>query len=268
MVSALDRGLLYGDGLFDTLRIWKSQPLFWEDHWSRLQRGMKSMALPISEESGAMQHHLQELLDRNAVRDAIARIQVTRGPGGRGYSPPSHPDPTLIITMHAIDNDFPIEPLSWSLNVASCRTGSGLPHQTVKTCNKWLQIAARMEATQAGFQDALILNEKSHVTESSCANLFIIQGQKILTPPLEDGLLEGTTRGLVMEMAKELGITCCERSCKLAELQESEGLFLTLSTHGIIHIKALEEHRWHEPHALIQTLYQSYLRKVRSHHSN
>ncbi|NBQ25329.1 MAG: hypothetical protein EBU26_13925, partial [Verrucomicrobia bacterium] len=74
VVSALDRGLLYGDGLFDTLRIWKAQPLFWEDHWSRLQRGMKSMALPISEESGAMQHHLQELLDRNAVRDAIAML--------------------------------------------------------------------------------------------------------------------------------------------------------------------------------------------------
>ena len=126
---------------------------------------------------------IQKLAQANHTKEAIIRLQITRGIGGRGYAPPIEPSLTRLITLHHAPEWAQPKPKSWRLSVSSIRMPSALPNVSMKTCNKWMQIQVKREALQLGLDDAMILNEKGNLTEVSCANCFVIQENCLITPP-------------------------------------------------------------------------------------
>ena len=260
-ISIFDRGFAYGDGVFETLRLEAGQPLFWKAHWERMDAGLRAMGLPPMESASIWGDRIQNLARANQTKEAIIRLQITRGVGGRGYAPPIEPSLTGLITLHHAPKWAQPKPKSWRLSVSRIRMPSALPNVSMKTCNKWMQIQVKREAIQLGLDDAIILNEKGNLTEVSCANCFVIQEDYLITPPVSDGCLDGVTRKQTMALARQLGINVKEHSIALEEALGSDGMLLTLSTYGMIHVSALDDKAWsHHPTTL--QVYDAYLSSV------
>ena len=260
-ISIFDRGFAYGDGVFETLRLERGQPLFWTGHWERMNAGVGAMGLPPMESASIWVDRIQKLAQASHTKEAIIRLQITRGIGGRGYAPPIEPALTSLITLHHAPEWAQPKPRSWQLSVSSIRMPSALPNVSMKTCNKWMQIQVKREALQLGLDDAMILNEKGNLTEVSCANCFVIEENCLITPPISDGCLDGVTRQQTMALARQLGVHVKEQSIALEEALRSDGIFLTLSTYGMLHVSKLDDRAW-SCHPITLQVYDAYLSSV------
>jgi aminodeoxychorismate lyase len=225
-VSIHDRGFLYGDGLFETIRIYQGSPFLWNAHMQRLQRGCAALHLRPPLTGREMLCALTTLLHRNRLIEATARIALTRGPGPRGYSPRGADHPTFCISLFPPAN-VPL-PASYKVITSSIRLPTNDPLAAFKHGNKLRQVLARTEADAAGAAEALLLNDCGQVIEGTSTNLFWIDQDTLCTPPLE-GILPGTTRGYLLERAKTLNIPTRETSITLPELLQYAGVFLTSS---------------------------------------
>jgi aminodeoxychorismate lyase len=239
MISVFDRGFLYGDGLFETIRAMDGRLPLWESHWSRLRRGLEALQLPVV--SGKDLHgHARELLRRNRLRDAIVRISVARGTGVRGYSPRGADRPTWVISARpapALDEALPAP---YRLHTASLRVMAGDCLAAFKTSSKLLHVLARAEAEQAGANDALVLNQHGRVAETASANIFWFEADRVCTPPLSEGGLAGVTRAFVMAIHSRTGSRCIEMEQDREGLIRSAGVFLTSSGLGVVEVTALD----------------------------
>ena len=233
VVSIFDRGFLYGDGLFETVRIYAGEPFLWREHLDRLKRGAEALQLRVPLSPGELLQVLRELVRRNAMEDGLARITVTRGAGRRGYSPKGADDPTFAITLHPLPAQGTE---AYRVVVASPRLYSGDRLAQFKHLNKLVQVAARMEADAAGADEALLLNERGEVVEGSSSNLFWIRQGQVCTPPLADGILPGITRHFVFGL---VGGRVREESVLPEGLLGMEGIFLTSSAMEVMEVAAL-----------------------------
>lgn len=260
-VSVMDRGFLYGDGLFETIRIHQGKLFQWDQHWTRLQTGCDALNMPIFAKKGEWVEHLQALLKKNQTEQGLARIHVSRGPGPRGYAPSNSATPTRLITLHRAPTLPEDKPVSWSLHTSRIRTPSFSAIPKWKTGNKLFQILIKKEAMDAGFDDGIVLNENDHLTETSSANLFLIRSNQLFTPTTECGILNGTTRQLMLRLARSLGLECSEVPCDLAQLVSADSVFVTLCSYGLVHIQRVDN-RSIPLHPLEWTLYQAYLKEL------
>jgi branched-chain amino acid aminotransferase len=241
-VPVFDRCFLYGDGLFETIRVSSSHPRHWALHFARLSRGARFLHIPIPFPSEQLLPHAIELIRLNAMPDALLRINLSRGIGARGYSPTGATHPTLVMSLHPIPNSHEAHPPAWHLITSSIRVPARDPLTRFKTCNRLPYVLARQEAQEAGADDALLLNHDGHAVESSCANLFWIQNDVILTPPLDSGPLDGVTRSRLFDLAPKLPAQIVEQDIQLDQLRTRTGLFLTLTSHGLVQIATLDRH--------------------------
>jgi len=261
VVSVFDRGFLYGDGLFETLRVVHGQPFRWDDHWQRLQHGAEWLKLTLPWASAELRTRADELIRRNQLPDAVLRLQISRGPGPRGYSLREAGSPTVLMTLHpapAFDRE---DPPGWRLATASQRVWANDPLTHVKTCNKLPWILARAEAEAQGADAALLLNTAGEVAEADCANIFWIERGGVCTPPLSSGALPGVTRNLVIDLCRQLNLRCEEKPVRPEQLASAEGAFLTLSTLGIVTVASIDQHPFAEARR-IGELRQAYGRVV------
>lgn len=239
VISVLDRGFLYGDGLFETLLIHHARPFRWDQHWQRLEEGADFLSLKLPFSSLAARMALDRLIAENASGEALARITVSRGVGPRGYSPRGANTPTFAITLHpAPPRPDPSRPLRWKLQTASFR----LNHQDrlgrFKTANKLAQVLARAEAEAAGADEALLLNDQDRVVEAATGNLFWIEQGTVLTPTVT-GILPGVTRQAVLELCAAAGISTRETNPTLTQLHSADGVFISLSSFGVVPAESL-----------------------------
>jgi aminodeoxychorismate lyase len=239
-VSVLDRGYLYGDGLFETLRVYGGRPFLWERHWRRMADGAEflRMSLPCGEE--ALLGSALQLIARNEMPDSVLRIHLSRGIGPRGYSIQGTTGTTLIMTLHPA----PVaqsKPLEWSLAVASVRLPARDQLARFKTCNKLHQIVARTEAEDRGANDALLLNTDGRVAETTSCNLFWVWNDTVFTPPVESGILPGITRGVMMELCAKLTLPCEEKNIGLDDIKRADGIFLTSSVLEVIEVANVDQ---------------------------
>ena len=239
VVSVLDRGFLYGDGLFESFRVHRGRPFRWRQHWQRLEQGAAFLKLALPWTEAALLDAAMDLVLRNQVPECLLRLTVSRGVGVRGYSIQGADTPTLVMTTHPlISPDGPL-PL-WRLHTASIRVPAGDRLAQYKTCNKLPQIMARTEAEQAGCDEAILLNTFDQVAEAASSNLFWFDGNVLCTSPLEAGLLAGVTRGVVLELAGQLGWPVREESVPVANLLSADGVFLSLSTLGVVEASTID----------------------------
>jgi branched-chain amino acid aminotransferase len=236
VVSVFDRGFLYGDGLFETLRVLNGQPFRWRQHLERLQRGAGFLGVLLPFSAAELRDFVQQLILRNQMPDALLRLTLSRGVGPRGYSPKGADRPSLVMSLHPAPALDPQNPPRWRLMTSAFRLPANEPLAQFKTCNKLPQVLARAEADAAGADEALLLNTDGLVAEASSSNLFWIERETVTTPPLASGILAGVTREVVFELCSTMGLAVRETSITPEALRQMGGIFLSLSSVGIAEV--------------------------------
>jgi aminodeoxychorismate lyase len=255
VVSVLDRGFLYGDGLFETMRIFNGKPFRWGQHLERLERGAAFLKIKLPFSRQALLGFVAELIAKNNMPDALLRLTLSRGIGVRGYSPKGAESPTLVMSLHPAPHPQPLShPMGegcqrlgeggvlprWKLITSAHRLPANEPLAQFKTCNKLPQILARAEADASGADEALLLNTDGFVVEGASSNLFWVERDTICTPPLAAGVLAGVTRALLVEICQTLALGVCEKNIRAEELKRADGIFVSLSSFGVVEGKSLD----------------------------
>ena len=238
VVPASDRGFLLGDGLFETMRVVRGRPFRFAQHLERLARGAEFLKIKCPFTAQELEKSAGQLIEQNKMPDAILRLTLTRGPGGRGYAPNGEGKPTVVMTSHPAP---PLEnPAGWNLITSSFRIPVADPLAAFKTTSKILHVMARAEAAEQGADEALLLNTNGEAAETAGGNLFWVHDDTICTVPAGQGILPGVTRAVVLEICQTLGLQTGERAIKPAALKNSGGLFITQSVFGIVPVAALD----------------------------
>jgi len=261
LVSVFDRGFLYGDGLFETLRVVRGLPFLWDAHMERFAHGALVLKLRPPLTSAEMRRAADRLIQFNGLPNAVLRVTLTRGPGPRGYSPKGADRPTLAMTLHVVRRPGGKRPAGVRLITSSFRVAAGDPLASVKTCNKLPHILARAEADAAGADDALLLNTRGRLAEATSSNLFWLSGDALLTPPSRAGALLGITRGVAVELAGKLGLKTVEADDLPAVLSRAAGVFLTNSITGITEVAELDGKPLRRS-AIVEKLKEAYAKLV------
>ncbi|MEO5373908.1 MAG: aminotransferase class IV [Alphaproteobacteria bacterium] len=199
-IAPTDRGVTLGDGLFETMRARGGRVCRLHAHLDRLRAGAETIGLPLPPlDFGAI---LAATLAANGLGDAVLRLTVTRGSAGRGLLPPETVEPTVMVTAAP-----PPPPSSTASSTAASARGivatttrrnEYSPLCGVKSLNYLDNILARMEAARCGADDAILLNTRGRVAETTVANLFVVKGGEVHTPPLAEGALPGVMRAAVL----------------------------------------------------------------------
>jgi len=228
-VSVFDHGLLYGDGVFEGIRIYHKRVFRLVEHLDRLFRSAKYIALDIGKTREEMEEIVLETCRRNGLSDGYIRLVVTRGVGTLGIRPSRCPKPTIfcIVEKFAV---FPPEHYEKGLKMLTVSTRKNridaLDPQ-LKTLNYLNSILATLEAERSGFEEALMLNSEGYVAEAAVENLFIVRGNRLLTPATSTGALPGITRAAVLELAAQFGCETAETQLTLQEVYNADECFLT-----------------------------------------
>jgi aminodeoxychorismate lyase len=236
VVSVSDRGFLYGDGLFETMRVFKGRPFRMAQHLERMVRGAEFLKFKLPFAPKELQRLAEQLIEKNQMPDAVLRVTLTRGAGDRGYTPKNCGEPTILMSLHSAPPIDPARAPQCSLVTSAHRIPASDAVSSFKTTNKLLQVAARLEADAQNADEALLLNSNGEVAEAAAANIFWIYHDKVCTVPTGRGVLPGITRAVVLEICQNLGFQTNKRVIKPEALRNGEGIFLTQSVQGIVEV--------------------------------
>ncbi len=227
-VSVLDHGLVVGDGVFETLRVYQGRPFAWRRHLARLGASASGLGLPAPDPV-RLRAAADAVLEANALQDARLRITMTGGP-----SPPgSHRDPTVPPTAFVVA--FPFERpapsadvviVPWTRNERGATAG-------LKTISYAANVRALAYAEARGASEAIFANTQGNLCEATGSNVFVVRDGALATPPASAGCLLGVTRGLLLELAHEAGIPAAERDVELGDLPRADEAFLSSTTREV-----------------------------------
>jgi aminodeoxychorismate lyase len=257
VISVFDRGFLYGDGLFETIAVQQGRLFRWRQHLARFERGAQFLKLSIPASPVELHRNASDLINANQIETGLLRITLSRGRGPRGYSPRDARKPTLVMTSYPAPPGGVSAPSRWRLIVSSFRVPAAEPLAAFKTCNKLPQILARAEAESSGADEALLLNTNGELAEAASSNLFWIEGQTICTTPLTSGILAGVMRELVLELCAAQGLQTKQTPARPATLHHADGVFLTMSSLGIVEAIALDQQELRSS-TLVRQIYGHY----------
>jgi branched-chain amino acid aminotransferase len=238
VIPVNDRGFLLGDGLFETVRVAAGRPFRFKEHLERLTRGADFLKIKLPFTPQELAGFAGQLIETNQMPEAVLRLTLTRGPGGRGYAPGGESRPTVVMALHPVP-PAP-NPAGWDLVTSSFRIPAGDPLASFKTTSKILHVLARAEAAERGADEALLLNTNGKVAETAGGNLFWVQGGTICTVPAEHGVLPGITRGAVLDLCRELNLKSHQCDIQPAALKRCAGIFVTQSVFGIVPVATFE----------------------------
>jgi branched-chain amino acid aminotransferase len=241
-VSVFDHGLLYGDGVFEGIRLYAGNIFRLEEHLERLEYSAKAILLTLPMSRAELRDATCETCRVNGLRDAYIRLVVTRGPGDLGLAPWSCPKPTVFIIAGKI-SIYPQEYYDNGLAIVTVptrRIGPAALPPTVKSLNYLNNILGKIEARQAGALEAIMLNDQGHVAECTADNVFIVHKGELLTPSASHGALKGITRGSILDIAAELGLPARETALTRYDLWCADECFLTGTGAEVIPVVKLD----------------------------
>lgn len=232
-VAPDDRGLAYGDGLFETMRAHDGQIPWLERHWTRLTHGAQRLGIPLPQRAAA-EDAIDELL-REAPMAGIVKLLVSRGAGGRGYAPPNAPQPSWIVSTHAL------QPVRERLAMIACSTRLAIQPALagIKHCNRLEQVLARMEVAAAGADEGLLFDGEGALVSATAANVLVRLDGAWWTPPVDRCGVAGVMRGWLLE--QEL---VYERAMRAEEVHRAEALAACNAVRGILAVRSLDGHAW------------------------
>jgi branched-chain amino acid aminotransferase len=219
-LAAHDRGFLLGDGVFETVSVINHKPLWLDDHVQRMARSAAELELPFNAE--VVFAGLTEVLKKSAAQCEVLRITLSRGASARGLAGDGAA-PSLLITLDEFSKQNLFQ--TCRLKVSQVRRNEFAPSSRLKTLSYIDGIAAAREVA-AEADDALMLNTSGHVASSTIANIFVLQGDELVTPSLDQGILPGITRRILLDNAKKLALSPVERAIPLEDLVRADAVFL------------------------------------------
>ncbi|HXI85382.1 MAG TPA: aminotransferase class IV [Verrucomicrobiae bacterium] len=237
-VSIFDRGFLYGDGVFETMRVYGGKVFRLMEHVGRLVAGIDLLGIDLEETSQYLQGVCEEIVTRNRVVSGMTRLCVTRGLSNVGLSGKSAARPTIVAV--AQERVFSTDATPLRVVVASTRIDAHSRLARVKSANRLPYVLAKLEAERCDADDAILLNAANHAVELTASNLFVYREGKLVTPPLTDGALPGITRSLVLMLAAQTGIDVQEASFTVEMACHAEEAFATNSLFEISPIAAID----------------------------
>jgi branched-chain amino acid aminotransferase len=235
-ISPFDHGLLTGDGVFETLRVYRGEPYCWRRHYERLARSASGMGLAIPP-SPALRRAALEVIEANRFTDARLRITLTGGPSPLG-SDRGRATPTLILAASELPAPGPAEPVAvvtvpWPRNEQGALAG-------LKTISYGENVRALAVAAEAGAGEAIFANTRGELCEGTGTNVFVVTGGVLRTPPESSGCLLGVTRALLLELADRLGIQAEETALPLTAVATADEAFISSSTREVQPISAVD----------------------------
>jgi branched-chain amino acid aminotransferase len=242
LIPAGDRGVLFGDGIFETMRAYNGKPFRMDRHLERLRAGCRELRFSGAPGGAEIAAAIAELYRLNVVSgDAYIRVTLTGGffDGNRSLERSGAPN------VHIIVKPFEGYPRGWyergmRVVVSSVRSNEGSPLSRIKSVNYLDNLIAKQEARDRGADDALMLNSSGYLAEGASANLFLVRRGKLATPGVECGLLPGVTRETVMELCEEYGLVCETAFLVLDDLLGADEAFFTVSTGEIVPVAEVE----------------------------
>src|SRR5579864_203195 len=228
-ISVFDHGLLYGDGIFEGIRAYNGRIFKLKEHIDRLFYSAKAILLNIPVPHASLMRAVVDTCRQNDVRDGYIRLVVTRGIGTLGLNPNRCKDPSVIIIAGKIQL-YPPELYQKGMDIVTVPTVRNLHsalNPAIKSLNYLNNILAKIEANNAGCEEAIMLNAEGFVAECTGDNVFIVKANQVLKPPLTAGALYGITRRVVLELATELGFKAAETNLTRYDLFNADECFLT-----------------------------------------
>jgi len=227
-ISIYDHGFLYGDGVYEAIRAYDGNVFKLREHLDRLYESAKSIKIEIPISKEELSRLVIEALRKNQLRNSYIRIVISRGRGKMGVDPRNCTRPTVVIMVEPREPLFGENPKGISAIMSSLRrTPSWSLDPRIKTLNYLNNIMAKIEAIEAGAEEAIMLNEQGYVAETSTENIFIVKNGTVSTPHPSQGVLRGITRDAVISAARELGYPVEERPMTVHELYNADEVFVT-----------------------------------------
>ncbi len=242
-VSAFDRGFLYGDALFETVRAYGGVPFPLDEHLARIADSARELGIPLpggDELAGAV----RALIQRNGLGDAYVRITVSRGIHAGTLAPDEPGEPTVLIEARKL-HPYPPELYEQGakLTVSSFTHDSASRIRRHKTTSYITSVLAKREAKERGADEALLLDGAGHVAEGATSNVFCVVRGNLVTPPLDMNVLPGVTRAAVIRLARDAGIDVSETRFGMAELAGADEVFITNSLMELMPVRTVDESR-------------------------
>jgi len=225
-------GLICGWGIFTTLRISRGEAFAYERHWRRLEKDAGITRLPMPYTAAKVRVNLHEVIRANKVTEGCARIYLVYNAVGFWQSDEKNPQVDLIIYSAGLPEHRGVVRLA----VREHGRHAASPMAGVKSISWLNNVWAVSEAVKDGFDEVVMLNERGEVAECTSANIFAVKNGKILTPPLNSGCLEGVTRGILMEIAPEAGVSVIEQALRTEDLYSSEEVFISSTNRNLISV--------------------------------
>lgn len=267
-ISVFDHGLLYGDGIFEGLRFYQGKVFKLAAHLQRLQQSAQAISLKLPLNLAQIEQAIEQLIKQYSEDNGYLRLVVTRGAGTLGIDPLKCPQANLFIIadeLAVVNTTHPDQGIK--LLIASTRR---MPTECldpkIKSLNYLNNILARIEANESGFDEALMLNTQGFVSEGSVDNIFIIKDRTLITPKVSDGLLQGITRDVILQIANELCITTREISLDPGDLYQADECFLTGTGAELILVNQVNQHKYPRPEQpLFPVIAEAFKQNVYTH---
>ena len=241
-ISVFDHGYLYGDGIYETMRAYQGTLFLLDKHLVRLKHSADAISLKLPLPLDQIGDALKESLSKNRLGDAYVRIQISRGPGEIGLDPGLCPEPTMVIVAKPF-KDYPADHYERGVSTAIVATRRNHPlalNPSIKGTNFLNNILAKIESLRAGAYEAIMLNWEGYVAEGTISNIFLVKAGVLFTPSLQTGILEGVTRGLVLELARREHIETREALILPKDLLDADECFITNTTMEIMPVTRID----------------------------
>jgi branched-chain amino acid aminotransferase len=241
-VSVYDHGFLYGDGIFEGIRVYNGNIFKCKEHLDRLYDGAKSIMLNVPLTYEEMQQALVETIRKNGLKDGYIRLVVSRGPGDLGLDPRRSPKAWVIIIVEqlAIYSEEAYREGLRSVSVSQRRNIPDALNPKIKSLNYLNNILVKIQANLAGVGEAIMLNSQGYVAEGSSDNIFIVKNGVVYTPPTYCGALEGITRGAIIELCAKVGYTLKEQPFTLHDVYVADEVFFTGTAAEVIAVREVD----------------------------
>ena len=245
-VDARDRGLLLGDGLFETLRLRDGRPQLWRYHLARLQWGLERLGLPVQPEATL----LAELARVAPHGECMARVTITRGAGPRGYAPPTNPQPTRIVSAgEPLATTQPAAAVPLRLGWATVRIGLNPALAGLKHTSRLEHVLVR-QSWERDWDEAIVMDAIGRVCSVTQGNLWLREGATLVTPPVDEAGIAGTRRAWIMDHAARFGLQAVEAFPEPERVRCADGLYVSNARVGITPARLVEsvtpDHAWQD----------------------
>lgn len=243
-IPSNDRGFLYGDGIYETLRSYNRKPFRLDEHLGRMRQSAKQLRISFEYTYADIREKIHELIEKNRIKDAYIRITLSRGTGGGRLQTDENLKSNILIQVKPLPPyEKELYQRGMSLNVSSVRRSTSCPISCHKTTNLLTSILLKEEAKKKSAHEAIILNTDGYVAECIVSNIFIVNNRKIITPSLDTNILPGITRKTVLDICKNNNISVIEDRFKIETVIKADEVFITNSLMEIMPIAEVEHNK-------------------------